>query len=105
VLLSHLLSLLFQQDCIEVLLQLGQGGAVVNVCLGRQILYKVVEEGRFVMVDGVSVSAIEVNVGFGGLQVPWGRRRWGHGSAFEKRFTTPLRILDDRIVVVPAQQI
>ena len=30
--------LLFQQDCIEVLLQLGQGGAVVNVCLLCSVL-------------------------------------------------------------------
>ena len=35
---------------------------------------------------------------------PWGRRRWWHGSAFVERLTTPLRILDDGVVVVPANK-
>ena len=76
--------LLFQQDSVEVLFQLRQGIAVVNIHLdygsfgfmmlfyhlGREIFDKVFEDFGFAFIHGVGLCTIEVHVCFARLKVP-----------------------------------
>ena len=76
--------LLFQQDSVEVLFQLRQAIAVVNIHLdygnfgfimffyhlGREIFDKVLEDFGFAFIHGVGLCTIEVHVRFARLKVP-----------------------------------
>ena len=76
--------LLFQQDSVEVLFQLRQGIAVVNIHLdygrfgfmvlfyhlGWEIFDKVFESVGFAFVHGVGLCTVEVHVRFARLKVP-----------------------------------